>query len=173
MEKSNIHVLKGKNVEIELTQDLEANLILARLFGDIDGRFPLIHEEILKRLGDITTQIHLDMEKIRFVNSMGIKILISTLNKLKKYQIYFINTPPIFIDQCNLIIGLVKPNRAVKSLLVPYYDDELDDVITFKINVDEIVNGKAPERKSESGRILSFDRKEDFYFEFLSYQVDS
>lgn len=165
MQNNNKQFYKYPTCQIE-TQEVDSSFNII-LFGDIDGNFPnIVLEYELKRTFQV---INLVLENLRFINSTGIKLFVKYLNQLET-PVHIYNAPSVFIDQCNLIIGLISPKRCIKSLYLPYYDEGNDDTVSVLEWVSNIQDKKAPEKKSETGDILTFDRKEELFFKFIDIQ---
>jgi len=112
------------------------------------------------------TVITVNLRKLKKINSCGIRELISWLNSLSPtQQVFYEEAPIFFIHQANMVIGIVGPNRKVKSFLCPYFNEENGEEVEKLLKVEELQSLKAP---SFDGLVL--DSVEDKYFNFLRLQ---
>ncbi|MDA8793833.1 hypothetical protein N9N67_11345 [Bacteriovoracaceae bacterium] len=162
--ESSEKILKFDNLEICLKTDKK--VIELQLFGDIDRYFPTSIDEIKETRSDLNIMFL----NIRNINSTGIRNFLMFLADFKKsVKINYFFCPPIFIDQCNVVKGLISTRRQVKSLQLPYFDEKVNQEVLINVNVDEIQDG-APPQQSDSGRDLIFNKNQQLFFMFLKRQ---
>jgi anti-anti-sigma regulatory factor/rubredoxin len=64
----------------------------------------------------------LDMAKIRFINSCGLRNWIQWLKTIPPAtQVVFRNCPKVIVDQMNILNGFIPPGAVVESFYIPYY----------------------------------------------------
>ena len=147
------------NKKLQIEQDKE---ILS--FTGIMDEFFLFHEMTCEKYQHYV----LDLQKLRIINSCGVRELISWLNsQAEGTLVEFINCPVFFVQQANMVNGIVNSTRRIKSFYAPYFneiDETEHDILVLE---SEILNLKAP---IKSG--LIFDSIENKFFNFLSFQND-
>jgi len=117
--------------------------------------------------------LNFNFDKVTLINSCGVREWINYIEGIEENaKIIYHNCPQIVIEQINMVHGFIKKGTKVESFYAPYYSEDDDDVVKILLRTDEIVGGKAPEKKSESGEELEFDAIEAQYFQFIS-QMDS
>ena len=67
----------------------------------------------------------------------------------------------------NIVKGFIKEDGIIESFYAPYYSEDNDEEIKILIKPDQVIDGKAPIIKSDSGETLEFDDIEAQYFNFL------
>ena len=110
-----------------------------------------------------------DFEQIKLINSCGVREWINFLEKLNpSFMIIYKKCPQIVIEQINMVHGFIRKGTKVESFYAPYYSEDNDEVVKVLLNTSDIIGGKAPVKKSDSGEELEFDAIEAQYFQFIS-----
>lgn len=136
------------------------------LSGRIDETF---HEAI------ITTpdsgEVSFNLKGIVSINSTGIRAWILLMRKMQGAIIYFYECPRIFIDQANMVKGVLTENAKIMSFYVPYYNDKngTEKNILFVLNHQYTANKLMPLEKvlDEKGDEMEMDVLESKYFKFI------
>lgn len=77
-------------------------------------------------------KIIMDLNKVEFINSSGIKSWVNFIGWLERMDgltISFVNTPRIFIDQINMIEGFLPSNATIESTLVPLFCEKCEESV--------------------------------------------
>ena len=115
-------------------------------------------------------QIKLDLSDLDLINSCGVREILPWLNKLPPTsQVRYINCPIFFVNQANMIKGIVNDKRKIETFYAPYYDESLDKALSILLNCSEVKDCKAPVQKGP-GQGIVFDSIEEKYFNFLKLQ---
>jgi len=110
----------------------------------------------------------LDLQGIDMINSCGIREWVEFQNKHFNFpKVIYENCPQVIIEQMNVVAGFIHKNGIIKSFFAPYFNESTDQEIKILLTPDEVVDGKAPVKKSDDGQELEFDDIEAQYFNFL------
>lgn len=123
---------------------------------------------------DGAKSIEIDLDKIKSINSCGIREWIKWISELKNAQIYLKNCPKIIIDQINMVQGFLPPNGKVMSFYVPFFNDdygtEKDVLFEYgKHYTEESVN-IPDDVRDDQGNLMEIDVVESKFFKFLKRQ---
>ncbi|MDA8793975.1 hypothetical protein N9N67_12065 [Bacteriovoracaceae bacterium] len=160
-------VLKFENCEFENIFDKEFNTATLHFFGDIDREFP-----IELPLQANLSKINLYLKNLRLLNSAGIKnfiLLMEFFNK-KRIKVSFHECPPSFILQCSSVMEMVTPQRVVKSLFLPYINEENNEEILILQNASDLNLENFSDERNHEGTELSFNHNPKLFLNFLTYQ---
>lgn len=73
-------------------------------------------------------KINLNLEKVTFINSIGVKNWITwTLRVPKDAEIKIVKSPYVIINQANIVQGFLQKNMQVDSFYAPFICDECSD----------------------------------------------
>jgi hypothetical protein len=109
-------------------------------------------------------KIVIDLEKVDSVNSTGIRIWLIWIETLPKdIPLHFTNVPRFFVDQINMIVGVVPKHGVVDSFYVPYYCEECDE-ISHRLFTSAKLDSVIPCRKCDQDAEL--DIITDKYLQF-------
>ena len=123
-------------------------------------------EEII--FEDNMNQVVFNLKDVSMINSCGIREWIKMTQRIDPtVEIIYEFVPPVFVNQMNLVQGLLPENGTVSSFYAPYYDEENDSELKVLIKSSQTVDGKAPVVKTKDGVELEFDGIEANYFKFL------
>lgn len=118
--------------------------------------------------------LEIDLSEITAMNSVGIREFAAWAAKLENKVLEFSHCPKFFIDQVNMIQGLIPPQSRFLSFYVPYYDRDSDEEqrVLFRQGLEFKGSGKnlelhLPEILNEEGVPLEIDVMPDRYFQFL------
>ena len=130
----------------------------------------LIEDFELPKLEDIP-ELVIDFDKVRVINSMGIRKLIMWFEECKDLsKIRAVHCRRVFVDQMNMVEGLIPSNMVIESFYVPYYceakDDSKDILFTQGKEYDD-QGLHLPSVTNESGDAMEIDVIESRYFRFL------
>ena len=117
-------------------------------------------------------KIIFDLEKLKLINSCGIREWVIWIKKIPPtgIDIIFQNCPRVFIEQLNLIEGLIPLGGAVESFFVPYYCSDCDNLHSkYYVNKNgtKLVFPKNI-KCSTCGSEMDIDVIEKKYFKFLA-----
>lgn len=114
------------------------------------------------------SEVIFNLSEVSFINSCGIREWIEFQKKLgPNLKIIYRECPQVIIEQMNIVKGFIKEGGQIESFYAPYYSNNDDEEFKILISPSEVIDGKAPEKKSESGEVLEFDDIEVQYFGFL------
>jgi hypothetical protein len=132
-----------------------------------------INEDLqIDKLNELSgTEIRIDMDKVKMINSCGIREWIRMIEKFgTSVSIEYQNVPQIVIQQMNMIAGFLSKNAKVLTFYAPYFIEDLDQEKQILLNASDIQNGKAPKKTTVVDGTeyeLDFDAIEEQYFRFL------
>ena len=114
-------------------------------------------------------KVLVDLDQLKLINSSGVREWINFLDLLSEKDIVYRKCPKIFIDQLNMVNGMLRDNISIESFYVPFYSEESDeekDVLMNPSDIQDINN--LPEQKDSQGNLLEFDDIPQKYFKFLN-----
>ncbi len=118
--------------------------------------------------------VEIDLGEVTAMNSIGIRDFAAWMASLENPVIEFSHCPKFFIDQVNMIIGLVPVRASFLSFYVPFFSSVTDEekrVLFVKgmeyKGVGENVTIELPEVRDSKGNPMELDVVSDRYFEFL------
>jgi anti-anti-sigma regulatory factor len=150
-----------------------------KFFSETTGNSLVIHIEgsinedlvIEQAAGLHHPHIIFDMQKVKMINSCGIREWIRMLEKHgPDTQFEYVNVPQIVIQQMNMISGFLTKNAKVITFYAPYFIEDLDEERQILLKSEEIKDFKAPKMTATVDGTeyeLDFDAIEDQYFRFL------
>ena len=147
----------------KLTFEIDQNTDQAtiKIKGNIDEDF--IAKDLLAKN---ITQYIFDMEKVKMINSCGIREWISFIEATgDDSKLTYVNCPQVVIQQMNIVDGFLSKNAQVITFFAPYYNEDEDEEILKLLNTADIKDNKAPEYEN-----LEFDAIEKQYFNFINLQ---
>jgi hypothetical protein len=113
-------------------------------------------------------ELILDLKEINLINSCGIRDWIEFQKSNFNFDVVvYKNCPQVIIEQMNIVAGFIHPQGKIESFYAPYYSESNDEEIKVLLTPSEVVDGKAPIKKTDSGEELEFDDIEAQYFNFL------
>ena len=141
----------------------ENDLTVIRLQGQINEDS---HFEEIKALTE--KEIVIDLSEVSHINSCGIREWIELQKKYFKFdKVIYRECPQVIVEQMNIVSGFVFEKGIIESFYAPYYSEGEDKEYKVLLKPSEVLNGKAPVKKDESGQTLEFDDIEAQYFNFL------
>lgn len=152
---------------LQIHTRLIENQLLVELSGQIDE-----DSDFSKVLSLNSSAYIFDFDKIKMMNSCGIREWINFIEKLpKSSQIIYCKCPQVVIEQINMVQGFLRPGARIDSFYAPYFSEQKDEVQKILLKTDQIISGKAPSiTDPESGELLEFDAIEAQYFNFIKQQ---
>lgn len=151
---------------LQMKFDVDGTVLFITLGGNID-------EDSKFKIPEFAgiEQIHFDMMDIKIINSCGIRDWVQWLDIFPaNLNFYFRNCPQVFIEQVNLIEGMLPKNGFILSFMVPYYQEEkgLLEFVIFEKNRD-FPSGKLelPEEMTINGDVYELDVISNRYLKFL------
>jgi len=87
--------------------------------------------------------IELDLSEITMINSVGIRSFADWSSKLENEVIELSHVPKFFVDQINMIPGLIPARAKVISFYVPFFcpDKELEKRVLYRRGLEFDVKG--------------------------------
>ena len=154
--------------KLNIKQTPTDNGIEIKLSGQID------EDSIFTQLLELKSKkLIFDFKEINLINSCGVREWINFIEKInQEISISYKNCPQIVIEQINMVHGFIRKGTIVESFYAPYYSEDEDKVIKVLLSTHDIVQGKAPLKKSDSGEELEFDAIEAQYFQYIQ-QMDT
>lgn len=116
-------------------------------------------------------ELKFNLKDLMSINSSGVREWILMMRKTKAASILLYECPKIFIDQANMVKGVITENVRIMSFYVPYYNDEnaTEKNVLFVFNKhyshEKLLT--LPEVKDDSGGIMIMDVIELKYFRFI------
>jgi anti-anti-sigma regulatory factor len=150
-----------------------------KFFSEKSGNSLVIHIEgsinedlVIEQAAELRhPHIIFDMQKVKMINSCGIREWIRMLEKHgPDAQFEYVNVPQIVIQQMNMISGFLTKNAKVITFYAPYFIEDLDEERQILLKSEEIKDFKAPKMTATVDGTeyeLDFDAIEDQYFRFL------
>lgn len=117
--------------------------------------------------------ITLDLSKVAYINSSGIKAWIEWKNKHLsdlKTEVTVENCPECFVEQMNILINILPRHVVIKSFKVPYYIEDDDEIVEVTYNREEHFSGAEVKWESTmniDGKEAEIDIEPKSYFKFL------
>ena len=119
----------------------------------------------------VSGELKFNLKELMSINSSGVREWILLMRKMKATSILLYECPKIFIDQANMVKGVVTENVQIMSFYVPYYNDEngTEKNVLFVFNKhytqDKLL--PLPEVTDENGGPMVMDVIEAKYFKFI------
>lgn len=149
------------SLDIKVSEKGEATLV--ELQGQINEDSEMSDLKSLKG-----NKLILNLKNINHINSCGIREWIEFQKEHFHFQeIEYEECPQVIIEQMNIVAGFIHSNGKITSFYAPYYSETEDKEYKILLKPSEVLDGKAPEKKDDSGNILEFDEIEAQYFNFL------
>jgi len=132
-----------------------------------------INEDLqIDKITDLkATNIVIDMDKVKMINSCGIREWIRMIDKFgQTVMIEYRNVPQIVVQQMNMIAGFLSKNAKVTTFYAPYFIEDLDEEKQVLLRAEDIKDFKAPKQTTTvdgNEYELDFDAIEEQYFRFL------
>lgn len=120
---------------------------------------------------DFSKSTIIDLSKLSLINSTGIREWINWISQFGKTPLALTNCPKIFIDQVNMINGLIPENSIIESFQVPYFNEDGNKEHTFlAIQGQHYTKSKVeiPDTININGVEYELDVMPAKYFKFLS-----
>lgn len=119
-----------------------------------------------------STDIHVDLDGLSYINSVGVRLWIRWLTDVsKKHRLFLIRCPVLVVKNFSSIRGMLNKNTIVQSFYVPYYDEVLDErknaLFIRGKHFMEDGHLNMPVLTDSNGRVMEPDVIEQTYFSFL------
>ncbi len=121
-------------------------------------------------------KVEIDLEELTMLNSVGLRSFGLWAAGLGNDVIEFSHCPKFFIDQVNMIAGLIPRHARIVSFYVPYFSDELnvERMVLYRKGLEfEKANEKVafhhPEILGDKGEPFVMDIIPEKYFAFLKH----
>ncbi len=118
--------------------------------------------------------VEIDLSEITAMNSIGIREFAAWTSGLQNAIIEFSHCPKFFIDQVNMIRGLIPARSKILSFYVPYYNSETEEEKRILFSRDLEFEGSGAEVKinmpqvaGKDGAPMELDVIPEKYFQFL------
>ena len=108
----------------------ENKILTISIQGFIDKNYNNFSMELAK-LSPKFDQVVFDLCDLTHIDSSGIKEWIRMVEGMKPTPIVYKKCPPFFINQINMVEGMLSFNTTVESCFVPYFSDEIDKEINY------------------------------------------
>lgn len=115
--------------------------------------------------------VKIDFEKVKSINSIGIRNWISWINSNPGVKFTFSNCPVCIVEQINNVKGFIPHGSVIESFYVPYYSEENGEEKheLYVLNKD-FQMGKNPvikKIKDSAGNNMDLDIYPQKYFKFI------
>jgi len=143
------------------------NLIIS-IQGFIDKNFFNFAAE-LSKLSPKFDKIIFELAELTHIDSSGIKEWIRMIESVKPTPITLKHCPVFFINQLNMVDGMLTFNTQVESCFVPYFNEELDKEISMLVPVvkSDSYLGTVQSQIERDGVVYDLDVVKEKYFKFL------
>lgn len=113
----------------------------------------------------------INLDEVTAINSLGIREWIKLMRTLSAAKIRLTRCPKLFIDQVNIVKGMLPENSQIDSFYVPYYSEKhnLEKKIIFQRDVhfsEKFVNYNTTISGNE-GYSYDIDVNPARYFKFV------
>lgn len=71
--------------------------------------------------------LEIDLGELEMINSTGLRSFSRWVNGLENATLQLSHVPKFFVEQINMVGGLIPPRSKVISFYVPYYCDQKDE----------------------------------------------
>lgn len=117
----------------------------------------------------------LELQNFKAINSMGIRSFVDWMRNFTSIPLSVISCPKFFVDQINMIVGLLPPHARIESFYVPYYSENQDEEqsVLYRLGTEYFLSGEHvklnhPQIVADSkGEAMEIDIIPDRYFKFL------
>jgi anti-anti-sigma regulatory factor len=152
--------------QLKFHSETNGEIIHIRVEGSIN------EDLLIEKVADLkNSRITFDLEKVKMINSCGIREWIRLVEQHgQSVNIEYINVPQIVVQQMNMIAGFLSKNAKVVSFYAPYFIEDLDEERQVLLRAEEIRDFKAPKMNATVDGTeyeLDFDAIEEQYFRFL------
>lgn len=153
-------------VNTKINLEKSADKTIVHIEGSVDENFSQFSQAILDG-----GKLEFSLEKLKSINSTGIREWIKLMQRLTKSEITFTHCPKIFIDQLNMVSGFIPKNSKIISFYVPYYNEDLDQEVRVLFTAGKEFNGSKvtvnETYKNDKGQEFELDIIKAKYFKFL------
>jgi len=156
--------MAAANCSFRIERDSTAERPRFALIGTIDERSNLTIP------GDVDGELELELSELDGINSFGVGIWISAMERLTDtVQVHLLRCPPIIVNHMNLTAGFVA-KATIVSFQVPFACDECDEEtdVDFEVAAVKAAGGALPEsHPCECGADMFADVLSEMYLRFL------
>ncbi len=118
--------------------------------------------------------VEIDLSEITAMNSVGIREFAAWTSGLQNAIIEFSHCPKFFVDQVNMIRGLIPARSKILSFYVPYFNPETEEEkrVLFGLGLEFEGSGATvkinlPTVTGSEGKPMELDVIPEKYFKFL------
>jgi len=151
---------------LDVKMEKQGEKLLVHMAGTIDEDVDLNQINLAGH-----SQIEIDLEGLRSINSCGIREWIKWLSAVPQTQLSFSHCPKVIMDQINMVDGFLPTNGKVNSFYVPYYNDDSgsEKNVLFRYGNEFSEGNLNPPAavKDEDGNDMEMDVIEAKYFKFI------
>ena len=152
--------------KLDVKMEKQGEKLLVHMAGTIDEDVDLNQINLAGH-----SQIEIDLEGLRSINSCGIREWIKWLSAVPQTQLSFSHCPKVIVDQINMVDGFLPTNGKVNSFYVPYYNDDSgsEKNVLFRYGNEFSEGNLNPPAavKDEDGNDMEMDVIEAKYFKFI------
>lgn len=118
------------------------------------------------------SDLYINLDEVTAINSFGIREWIKLMRMLKDAKIQLTHCPKLFIDQINMVNGMLPENSQILSFYVPYFSEKknAEKKVLFEKNVhfsDKFINFNSTIAGND-GYSYDLDVIADRYFKFIT-----
>jgi hypothetical protein len=149
-----------------------ADSVILELVGQLMGEeeSPIPHVELSAK-----KRYTLELQNFKAINSMGIRSFVEWMKSFSGIPLNLVSCPKFFVDQINMIVGLLPPHARIESFYVPYYSENQDEEqsVLYRLGTEYYLEGDQvklshPQIVADSkGEAMEVDVIPDRYFKFL------
>ena len=116
--------------------------------------------------------LYINLDEVTAINSFGIREWIKLMRILKGAKIQLTHCPKLFIDQVNMVSGVLTENSQILSFYVPYFSEKksAEKKVLFERNIhfsDKFINYNST-ISGNDGYSYDIDVFADSYFKFIT-----
>lgn len=145
----------------------EANFTNLIFEGPINESFGLSDLKISRDKG-----VRIDFEKVKSINSIGIRFWIKWIHSNPGVAFHFKNCPVCIVNQINNVSEFMPSGTTIESFFVPYYSDftgeEIHELYVENRDYQRGQVVKIKEITDSAGNPMEVDIYAQKYFKFLS-----
>ncbi len=113
--------------------------------------------------------VRLNLKDLISINSCGVRDLINFLRRFPdSTKVEFEHCPAFFIQQVNMVGGILNKMRTIRSFYVPYVEIETEEEISEFFETENLKIEDIPKILIKEGQSFEFDGPFDKFFRFLS-----
>jgi DNA-directed RNA polymerase subunit RPC12/RpoP len=170
-----VTIAKSENFEVRSVIDSNLGEVHLCFVGDLTEEANL--DEVASYLGRVAIDIQsitLDLERIRTLNSAGVRLWMQFVEALpRQTAVFFYRVSEPLVDQANLVPHLLGSSRkSVRSFFAPYVCSDCTTRSQIEIGVEADLTRVRTRKCPRCGKEAELDGLVESYFGFLKQLKD-